>query len=311
MLRMPAIRWKTNFVSSNWPSLRSSHNYRSHISLQLSRSCRLRSEWQMHDEVCALIRDRVEFNPPLMFLDDPVTRRQPEPDAPADRLGREERVEDLVSDRRVDAAAIIEDVDLDSVRGGTGADGHLSPVEAGVEGVGHEAVNDLVDPGWVASQRLQGGEVQLQFDAPSISQVPDQKDGRFDVGVQVSLLPIALVEAGKSAQVEDDPLNSLQTGGGANGDVFDVLQEIGQFDFLFRPADLREQVGLLIEADQVEEEAEIAVEDDNVVEGEGQGIVDLVGDPGHHLTQPGELLGLHELAVGRFQLVVRLALRVR
>jgi hypothetical protein len=33
-----------------------------------------------------------------MFLDDPVTHRQPEPDAPADRLGREERVKDLVAD---------------------------------------------------------------------------------------------------------------------------------------------------------------------------------------------------------------------
>ncbi len=167
----------------------------------------------MHDEVRALIGDRVEFNPPLMFLDDPVARRQPQSRALADGFGREERVEDLVSDRRADAAAVIEDVDLDSVRGGMGADGHFSPVEAGVKGVGQEAVHDLVDPGWVAGYRRQGGEVQLQFDAPRMSQASNQKDGRFDVGVQVGLLPIALVEAGKSAQVEDDPLDSLLTTG--------------------------------------------------------------------------------------------------
>ena len=198
----------------------------------------------MHDKMRALIGDRVEFNPPLMFLDDPVARRQPQSRALADGFGREERVEDLVSDRRADAAAVIEDVDLDSVRGGTGADGHFSLVEAGVEGVGQKAVHDLVDPGWVAGYRRQRGEVQLQFDAPSMSQAPYQKDGRFNVGVQVGLLSIALVKAGKSPEVEDDPLDSLQTLCGANGDVFAVLQEVRQFDFLFRAADLREQIGV-------------------------------------------------------------------
>ena len=58
--------------------------------------------------------------------------------------------------------------------------------------------------------------------------------------------------------------------------------------------------------------ADLALEDDDVVGDEGQGVVDLVGDPGGGLAQAGHLrllehpaLRLLQLAVGDLEGVVR------
>src|SRR4051812_39898869 len=88
---------------------------------------------------------RFDVDPTPVLLNDPVTDRQSQPGPGADRFGREEWFEDLVTDRRVDPGSGVEDMELDPVQGGAGADGHLSALGAGVEGVGQEVEHDLVD----------------------------------------------------------------------------------------------------------------------------------------------------------------------
>ena len=51
-------------------------------------------------------------------------------------------------------------------------------------------------------------------------------------------------------------------------------------------------LGLLVEADQVMELPEVALQNRDVVADEGQRIVDLMSDPGDDLAQRGEPLGL-------------------
>ena len=48
----------------------------------------------------------------------------------------------------------------------------------------------------------------------------------------------------------------------------------------------------------------LAPQQGQVVGDEGQGIVDLVRDPGDKLPQGRELLGLHKLALGLFQFLI-------
>ena len=55
-----------------------------------------------------------------VLLDDPVADREAQPGPLADRLGGEERVEDPLADRRVDAAAGVGDLDPDALGLGLG-----------------------------------------------------------------------------------------------------------------------------------------------------------------------------------------------
>ena len=55
-----------------------------------------------------------------VLLDDPVADREAQPGPFADRLGGEERVEDPLADRRVDAAAGVGDLDPDAAASGSG-----------------------------------------------------------------------------------------------------------------------------------------------------------------------------------------------
>jgi hypothetical protein len=76
-----------------------------------------------------------------VHLDDPVADRQAQPGPLADRLGREERVEDFVADLRIDAAAGIGDLDLldlGAVLDRARADDHRAAGRAGVDRVGDQ-----------------------------------------------------------------------------------------------------------------------------------------------------------------------------
>ncbi len=65
--------------------------------------------------------------------------------------------------------------------------------------------------------------------------------------------------------------------------------------------------GLLVEADQLVELTDVALEDADIVGDERQRVVDLVGDARHHSTERRELLGLNELALGPLEVLVGLA----
>ena len=68
---------------------------------------------ETHGESRTGARGRLEVDRPAVVLDDPVAHRQAQAGPLADRLGGEERVEDLVADRRLDARAVVGDLDLD------------------------------------------------------------------------------------------------------------------------------------------------------------------------------------------------------
>ena len=123
-----------------------------------------------------------------------------------------------------------------------------------------------------------------------------------------------LVEAGEVAQVADDLLDPLQALAGTVDQPLQALERVVQVDPLGLAADPAEQLGLvlgqrflglLVEPEQVVQVADVAPEHGDVVADEGQRVVDLVRDPGHHLAQAGELLGLHELDLRLLELLVR------
>ena len=68
--------------------------------------------------------------------------------------------------------------------------------------------------------------------------------------------------------------------------------------------DLEGPLGLLVEAEDVVDVADVALEDGDVVADVGQRVVDLVRHAGDHLAERRELLGLDELALGELELVV-------
>src|SRR5690348_2909172 len=77
-----------------------------------------------HLEACAALRRRSDHNPPVVGDDDLEDQREAEPGASA--LGREERAEHALADRRIDAAAVVVERDpadpLAAVHGGRDAD---------------------------------------------------------------------------------------------------------------------------------------------------------------------------------------------
>src|SRR5207248_4465146 len=126
----------------------------------------------------------------------------------------------------------------------------------------------------------QGGEVQYQLDALRLGAPADQEGRAPDALVQVHFLAAALVRAGKVAQIEDDPLDPPQALAGAGDQALEVLQEVGQVGLVGGRVDAPEQggvvlgderVGLPVEAEQVDQVAEVAPQDGDVVEDEGQG----------------------------------------
>jgi hypothetical protein len=144
-------------------------------------------------------------------------------------------------------------------------------------------------------------------------QAADDLDGGFDAGVEVGLLPLPVVEPDEVAQVLDDLLDPLQALARAGHDAVEVVEDVGQVDLRGQVADAGQELalvdlegplGLLVEAEDVVDVADVALEDGDVVADVGQRVVDLVGHAGDHLAERGELLGLDELALGELELVV-------
>ena len=98
----------------------------------------------------------------------------------------------------------------------------------------------------------------------------------------------------------------LHTLPGAIHDLVQVLADVGEIALLVKPCDLAKQlwavrrqqvVGFLVHRQQIQQRADIALENGKVVGDVGQGIVDLVGHAGAEHAERGELLGLDHTGV--------------
>src|SRR6185312_13271047 len=117
-------------------------------------------------EAGPLARSGLDLDGPVVLLDDPVADREPQPGPLAQRLGGEERVEDPIADRRIDAAAGVGDLDPDPLAPGIGPgpDRDRAAIAAGVDGVHQQVDYDLVEPRGAAADGGQGGELRLDLD---------------------------------------------------------------------------------------------------------------------------------------------------
>src|SRR3954447_25039921 len=99
-----------------------------------------------------------------MVFNDAITDTQPESSTLAWRLGSEKRIEDLITHGRINAAAGVEHMDFHDfhLRATTHRD--LATLVAGIDGIGDQVKDNLVDLGWIASDRGQRNEVCFHGD---------------------------------------------------------------------------------------------------------------------------------------------------
>src|SRR5262249_17997728 len=97
---------------------------------------------------------------PAVLSDDPIADAEAEAGPVADGLGGEERVEDPVADGRVDPEPGGGDLDLDSIAVEPGTDGDGPAPVAGVDRVGEEVHDHLIDFCRVAGDRRELAEVE-------------------------------------------------------------------------------------------------------------------------------------------------------
>ena len=182
----------------------------------------------------------------------------------------------------------------------------------------HEQVDDdLVQPGAAATQRRQrlelGGEPHTLLACVALNHV----HRRFDPRVQVDLVPFAFVDPGEEPQVFDDPLDPAQAFAGSLDQPRHVVERVIEVELLGDRVDLavsarraRRRSGgasCLVEADQRDDVAQVALEHGDVVADEGQRVVDLMSHARHELAQARELLGLDHPALRGLERLVSLA----
>ena len=170
-----------------------------------------------------------EVDPAPVFLDDVVG--DPESQAGADplRLGGEEGVEDLSSDRLGDSRPVVGDFDLDLAhpghRPGPYGDGRAGP--DGLDGVDQQVQQDLMDLAGAAPDAGQWLELEGELDLLLADLVSDHLDGPADRLVGVGLLELGLVEPGEVAEPVDDLADSLQALTRAPEEPVEVRQRVG------------------------------------------------------------------------------------
>ena len=185
---------------------------------------------------------RIEVDTTALRVDDAIADREAQASPLADRLGGEEGVEDLVADGRFDAAALVDDVDLDPVGQGPAPDRHQAPGRAGIDGVGDQVEHHLVDLGGITGDQRQGVEVHLECHLLLDGQGPHDLDRAGNPGVQVDLLELALVDPGKVAESPDDLLDPFQPIARLRHDPAQMVEHVGQVDLLGELGNPREQL---------------------------------------------------------------------
>jgi hypothetical protein len=151
-----------------------------------------------------------------VVADDAVADRQAQAGPLPDRLGREERLEDVWQVLGTDAAAVVLDLNQDIV-GRTshpsfllGADLDEAASGAGLNGVEHDVEKDLVELSRVTGDRRQLAEARPEFDIPLFRFVAEDVQGGAQGGVQIDLLELGLVEPGEVGEVADDLADALE-----------------------------------------------------------------------------------------------------
>ena len=174
-----------------------------------------------------------------------------------------------------------------------------------LERVDQQVQEDLVELGRRAGDLGDLAEMLLDGDAAAIDPAADHLEGRPDRLVDVGLVDLGAVEAGEAAEVLHDvghPLDSLAR---AVEELVHVLLDVIQVELVGEPGDLLDQLGSrglelglasAVDGQHVEQEADVALEDGQVVGDVRQGVVDLVGDARGEHAERGQLLRLHDAA---------------
>src|SRR5262245_28533287 len=113
---------------------------------------------------------RLEVDPAPMLLNNAVTDAQPQTYALAERFGREERIEDLVANGRIDAVAVVDDVNLDGAGKCRGSHGHAAGRRTRIDRVRDQVEHDLVDLGRLAGDSRQRRQLQDEADLPLLGE---------------------------------------------------------------------------------------------------------------------------------------------
>ena len=135
-----------------------------------------------------------------------------------------------------------------------------------------------------------------------------QGEARFDLLVQIDRLPHLVLPAGEHPEVPHDlpaPLGALPDPLDHRVEVPERVVHLQGFPALLhgRPRRLRQRCGLEDVQHGAQAGDEILQHPDVGID-EPDGIVQLVGDPGHQLTDRGHLLALDELHLRGLQLAV-------
>ena len=108
---------------------------------------------------------------------------------------------------------------------GPRADRDRAVGRAGVDGVHEQVDDDLVNPGGRGSGSGAAARARSTSRDPLLAGVAlDHVHRRLDAGVQVDLVPVALVDPGEEPEVLDDPLDPPQALAGALDQPRQVVQ---------------------------------------------------------------------------------------
>ncbi len=263
----------------------------------------------------------MDLDPAVVFFDDAVTDAQSQSGSLAQRLGREKRVEDALADCRVDPATVVRDIDAHAhgFRLGLGMDrDHAGLICAGVDCVGQEIDNDLMNLGRPTADRRQGTQVHDDAYSALAGITLDDVDRRLDPRIEVNFVPVTFVHAGKEPQLLDDALDSPEPLAGSFDQSGQVGQAVIQVDPLIQIVDPLDELrldllelglALSIDLDQTEQVVEIAFQNRDVVADEREWIVDLVCNARDEMPQAGHLFGLNQAALRILESLVSLMLR--
>ena len=120
---------------------------------------------------------------------------------------------------------------------------HAIVIGAGVDGIGEQVDDHLVNPGGPAPDRRHGPQFHGHPNPFLAGVALDHVDRRFDAGVEVDLVPVSLVDPGEEPQLLDDPLDPTQALPGALGQPGQIRQAVAQVDPVIKGLDLRRQFG--------------------------------------------------------------------
>ncbi len=221
-------------------------------------------------------------------LDDAEADRQPEPRALAHGLGGEEGVENaaqvLGRDPRAGVGHFHDGQLLRRVGRGRDPDGPVGFAVVGVDGVGDQVEEDLLQLGGVGEQRRQGGiQFGEKLDAAAAGFALHQFDHLPQEAVEVHLFDQGLGATRKAQEVLGDALAALHLDVDLAHGVVELFAEL-------RVGDLRLAGGV---------QHQLAFGQDD-----GEGVIDLVGHSGGELADGGQFSGLQELLVQAIGLAV-------